>query len=604
MRGFTVEPSSMTCSTAASEANGGKPVRVMLPLRTTTEDGTGLIDGEGLSARLEALKSVGAQGVMADVWWGVVESRAPRCYEWRGYLELVQRVARVGMTIDLVLSFHACGDSVGDGETTISLPAWAIGENARENMYADKRGTVTEDYLSLWGDETRDVRRGDRSPLECYGDFMREFKRVFEHFLTGRAPTISQVIIGTGPCGELRYPSYRTGNGWFFPGTGEFQSYDERARMSLAYEAAALGRPEWGRHPPADAPNYNCDPEGRPLHPPRASTSAEDEPHAKRQHTLPVSTSASSLSSASFSYAPESASRGFFATDGTGSWDTPYGKFFLTWYSRELVAHGERVLEIAIKEFAGVDSALGIKLAGIHWWHNHPSRAAQCAAGYYNAIHSSRSMNDISEEEAMIARRPSPGIRKVPDDDKPSSTIPTIEDERTMLSHEPRGYAQIVDMCARFGVELTFTCVEMRDTEHDPSHMCSPEGLLDQVLRTAAARGVKVHGENALSRFDTEAFSHILSAYGRGGDCDEAGAPLSAKSASGSVQSSFSADDTVMLMDAASVQDALSDSNVSAGAYADALKSFTYLRADDELFEPANFARFANFVKRMSGLPN
>jgi beta-amylase len=174
-----------------------------------------------------------------------------------------------------------------------------------------------------------------------------------------------------------------------------------------------------------------------------------------------------------------------------------------------------------------------------------------------------------------------------------------------MLSHEPRGYAQIVDMCARFGVELTFTCVEMRDTEHDPSHMCSPEGLLDQVLRTAAARGVKVHGENALSRFDTEAFSHILSAYGRGGDCDEAGgALLSAKSASGSLQSSFSADDTVMLMDAASPQDTSSDSNVSVGAYADVLKSFTYLRADDELFEPANFARFANFVKRMSGLPN
>ena len=37
---------------------------------------------------------------------------------------------------------------------------------------------------------------------------------------------------------------------------------------------------------------------------------------------------------------------GFFCGWG-GSWDTPYGRFFLEWYSRALVDHGERLLRAA-----------------------------------------------------------------------------------------------------------------------------------------------------------------------------------------------------------------------------------------------------------------
>lgn len=29
---------------------------------------------------------------------------------------------------------------------------------------------------------------------------------------------IEEVIVGSGPCGELRYPSYVEANGWRFPG--------------------------------------------------------------------------------------------------------------------------------------------------------------------------------------------------------------------------------------------------------------------------------------------------------------------------------------------------------------------------------------------------
>lgn len=45
---------------------------------------------------------------------------------------------------------------------------------------------------------------------------------------------VEDIVIGSGPCGELRFPSYVEANGWKFPGVGEFQCYDRRALASLA----------------------------------------------------------------------------------------------------------------------------------------------------------------------------------------------------------------------------------------------------------------------------------------------------------------------------------------------------------------------------------
>lgn len=39
---------------------------------------------------------------------------------------------------------------------------------------------------------------------------------------------------------------------------------------------------------------------------------------------------------------------GFFASHG-GSWDTEYGHFFLSWYSKCLLEHADRVLAAAMK---------------------------------------------------------------------------------------------------------------------------------------------------------------------------------------------------------------------------------------------------------------
>ena len=45
--------------------------------------------------------------------WGAVE-RQPRRYDWAGYRQLFDLVKSLGLKIQVVMSFHACGGNVGD----------------------------------------------------------------------------------------------------------------------------------------------------------------------------------------------------------------------------------------------------------------------------------------------------------------------------------------------------------------------------------------------------------------------------------------------------------------------------------------------------------
>lgn len=105
----------------------------------------------------------------------------------------------------------------------------------------------------------------------------------------------------------------------------------------------------------------------------------------------------------------------------------------------------------------------------MHWWFKSRSHAAELTAGYYNA-------------------------------------------------RGRDGYAPLMRALAKNGARCSFTCVEMRDCEHPPEGRCSPQGLLRQVLCCAERHGVPLSGENALQRYDGDAFDRIAeSAFGRAG---------------------------------------------------------------------------------------
>ncbi|KAA3455685.1 beta-amylase 1, chloroplastic-like [Gossypium australe] len=339
----TSSPLEMTVEEVAGTAewtDGGRKdekkgvsVFVMMPLDSVTNGNT-VNRKKAMNASLHALKSAGVEGIMIDVWWGLVEREAPGAYNWGGYTELLDMAKKHGLKVQAVMSFHQCGGNVGDS-CTIPLPKWVREEMEKDSdlAYTDQWGRRNYEYVSL-GCDSLLVLKG-RSPVQCYADFMRAFKDNFKHLL---GDTIVEIQVGMGPAGELRYPSYPEENGiWKFPGIGAFQCYDKYMLSSLKAAAEAAGKPEWGSTGPTDAGHYNSWPEDTP----------------------------------------------FFKKDG-GGWNSQYGEFFLSWYSQTLIEHGERILSSASSIFEATGVKISVKVAGIHWHYGSRSHAAELTAGYYN----------------------------------------------------------------------------------------------------------------------------------------------------------------------------------------------------------------------------
>ena len=185
---------------------------------------------------------------------------------------------------------------------------------------------------------------------------------------------------------------------------------------SLKAAAEAAGKPEWGSSGPTDAGHYNNWPEDTQ----------------------------------------------FFRREG-GGWTSPYGEFFLNWYSQMLLEHGERILSSANSAFHDMGVKISVKVAGIHWHYGTRSHAPELTAGYYNT---------------------------------------RFRD----------GYLPIAKMLARHGAIFNFTCIEMRDYEQPQDALCAPEKLVRQVALATREAQVPLAGENALPRYDEAAHEQILGA--------------------------------------------------------------------------------------------
>ena len=262
------------------------PVYVMLPhdtdwLPDDPEAGGALLTrGTALEAALRALAAAGVTGVAVDVWWGIAEAAGPGQYDFDAYARLFDAAAAAGLKVSATMSFHAAGGNVGD-TCTVPLPPWvlAAGEREPDMFYTDAAGHRNRECLSLGADEVEclpaaaaesggDDEGGSddgvspsssssrpppmRTPVRAYADFVSAFARRFRHVLA--RGIITEVTVGLGPAGELRYPSYPEGDGrWRFPGVGAFQCYDAHMKRSLASAALSAGEPAWGHGAPHDA---------------------------------------------------------------------------------------------------------------------------------------------------------------------------------------------------------------------------------------------------------------------------------------------------------------------------------------------------------------
>jgi beta-amylase len=382
----------------------------MMPLNTVNNDGS-LNNPSQIQSWLSQLKSANVDGIMTDVWWGVVERNGPKNYDWSAYTQLAQLVQQSGLKLHVVMSFHQCGGNVGD-TCDIQLPQFVrdVGNSNPDIWYTDQHQNRDQEYLSL-GVDNQALFQG-RSALQLYSDFMTSFAQTFSQYL---GQVITDVEVGLGPAGEMRYPSYQL-NRWSFPGVGAFQCYDKYMLGMLKNAACSAGHCEWGTAGPNNAGDYNSQP----------------------------------------------SQTGFFVDGGNNNYASPYGQFFLNWYSQALITHGAFILSEAQNIFGGFSGLkIAAKVAGIHWWYKTNSHAAELTAGYYN-------------------------------------------------TNTRDGYQAIAQMFKKYNAMFDFTCLEMRDSEQPSYAQCGPEELVTQTAKAAFSNGVKYCGENALQRYDTTAYSEIL----------------------------------------------------------------------------------------------
>ncbi|XP_020576426.1 beta-amylase 1, chloroplastic-like [Phalaenopsis equestris] len=314
----------------------GVPVFVTLPANVVGH-GSRIGNRKAMVASLKALSLAGVEGVVVELWWGIVEGEAPGVYDWRGYADLVSMASCHGLKVRAIMAFHQCGSGPGD-PCWIPLPKWVLEEMDKDPDLAslDRFGRRNKEYLSL-GCDNLPVLKG-RSPIQAYSDFMRSFRDTFKHYL---GIVITEVQVGMGPAGELRYPSCpseKLKRPSSPPELGEFQCYDKVMHAPLKACAQKIGKPEWGHGGPLGASNLTQNPE---------ETS-------------------------------------FFRSNG--SWNSDYGKFFLEWYSGLLLLHGEILFMATSAIFLHTGVKLFAKVAGIFCHYLTCSHPSELTAGYYNTL--------------------------------------------------------------------------------------------------------------------------------------------------------------------------------------------------------------------------
>uniref|UniRef100_A0A0C9QM63 Beta-amylase n=1 Tax=Wollemia nobilis TaxID=56998 RepID=A0A0C9QM63_9CONI len=383
------------------------PFYVMLPADTVSGSNT-VNRCKAIQAGLLALKALGVDGVVMQVWWGIVEGDAPTKYDWSAYLTLVNLIQAAGLKVQASMCFHGC--KYKKNKPAIGLPSWVlkVGENDPNIFFTDRAGNRYRDCLSLAVDNL--PLFDGRSPLKMFSDVLKNFRETFSDFI---GDTIVEVSVGLGPDGELRYPSFPEDT-WKFPGVGEFQCYDKYMLANLLQHSQEKGHSEWGLSGPHDAPSY-C-----------------QWPH-----------------------------EGGFFVDNGGAWDSPYGQFFLSWYSAQLLAHGDRMLSLAASIFKKDKVIIGGKLPVIHWWYKTKSHAAELTSGFYNV--------------------------------------------------EGRdGYDAFVEMFAKNASLISLPNMDVSDMDYPSEAKCSPQSVLLQIRRASQKYGVPVAGENSFPCGDNAAFKRIL----------------------------------------------------------------------------------------------
>ena len=479
------------------------PIYLNLPFDTVSYSGE-LIDENGLTGILLKVKETGFDGVVVDVWWGIVEKQ-PKTYNFEPYKQLLQIIQAIGLKAQVIMSFHKCGTTFRD-DCDFPLPDWVLSEKEHDILYKDLNDSISESYISLFASEEPLFGFADakRNAYEIYNDYMVAFRDEFRDELNS---LITVTYIGMGPASQLRYPSYRYDKNGYC-GVGDFQNHDKYAQTDLRESTINFEKAIWQLNEMKrfinhsnniksylekkgieEYFNYNKKPFEtnffrtrnkncyiQPLYRRKCEADSMQDCFDKGccwdhndQHVQcfqkvidECSATLNRIDCGNLESNRESCqAKGCcwdarqpnlphcFYSNPIQNYESEYAKFFLDWYETKLLEHGERMSQMAREIFQTYRIAL--KLPSVFWMAADPSRAAELTAGYNNH-------NDDSF------------------------------------------YAKVMRLAKRHEMSLTFSGFELTNAYINRACLGDPEGLVNEIKRLSALYFVDLIGEPAFDR--------------------------------------------------------------------------------------------------------
>lgn len=470
---------------------------MMMPFKTFTNYGE-MASDQQLLAWFNEIEQRGFKGVTLDFWWGFIE-KSPQNYDFSSYLRFAQVLGTTSLKLKVILSFHQCGSTIGD-KCYIPLPDFVHSADDKF-FYKDQNGKVNKEYISIFADHT--PMSDGRTPVQMYEQLTEEFYSQFEDFF-GRL--IVDVELGTGPAGQLHYPSYSYENG--FCGVGMFQSFGELARESFAEYTKGVQIEtidQWNR---ARLNNM-----GR-LNSPLVSN-PNSEPHNEyffRKMDIEsekcmiheaidkidcgeMGINAQGCLSRGCCYKEVQGHNYCYRPKEVWNYKADFGKVLSHWYQQSQLTHLQTLLRISRKVLT-FRIPLSIKIPCVHWMTGHPSRAAERTAGFNN---NSDLVTLPSDKEPFVKYLLEDDNYTSDEFESTSNRIFSHLPEYLEWTEEVNTYQEIFHLARLFKTKVVFSCMELSDQDFDPKCHSKPQQLIQEFKEFSAQTGVPIVAENSES---------------------------------------------------------------------------------------------------------
>jgi hypothetical protein len=488
---------------------------IMMPFRTFSNEGQ-LVSETKLRFWLEEIVKRGFHGVTLDFWWRFTEP-SPQQYNFTLYHQFMAILGDYNLKLKPILSFHQCGSTIGD-ECWIPLPDWVL-QSDQTIFYRDDKGRHNREYISVFADQ-QSLSDG-RSVLQVYEDFIRAFNSEFSQYYGSQ---IVDIELGTGPAGQLHYPSYSYPGA--FCGVGRFQGSSDLAITQFKEFLREINQQI------LDEETEQVQFLGTPLVE-KENHKPEQEAFFKSRNIFAEECSAARSNKIDCgdyqTKQDECLSRGCCWEEVPGSpycfkkkkmsvihYLSDFGSLWNYWYQEQQLLHLQNVLVRARRQLT-MKVPLAVKLPCVHWLAGSSSRPAEMTAGFM--VHQHNNKNSPTDSDNIDQRSISLLLSSVNSNKQtaPSayifsniwnSSLKSLSQIQEKIS-QINTYSEIFKVAKSFRSKIVFSCVELTHSDFPEVCNSSPESLMDDFKHFSRNFKVPIIAENTEKLKRTEINSKL-----------------------------------------------------------------------------------------------